>query len=135
MRDFLGQTVILRGRVGRTPVGASASITVRDERLAHREDACGRPPDTVTLAPGADAHVAIRPEDIQVVLAGGTHPDEHALPGVIEALLFVGDRYEARVTVGAEHSILLLLPRTAEWREGQHVLLAFPPETVSVWPA
>jgi ABC-type Fe3+/spermidine/putrescine transport system ATPase subunit len=135
VRDFLGQTVILRGRVGRTPVGASASITVEMNGSLTGKTLAGRPPDTVTLAPGADAHVAIRPEDIQVVLDGRPHLGEHALPGVIEALLFVGDRYEARVTVGAEHSILLLLPRTAEWREGQHVLLAFPPETVSVWPA
>ncbi len=70
-----------------------------------------------------------------MVLDDPPRPESHALPGIIDALLFVGDRYEARVTVGGEHSILLLLPRAAEWREGQHVLLAFPPETVSVWPA
>ena len=62
-------------------------------------------------------------------------PDAHALPGIIDALLFVGDRYEARVTLGGEHSILLLLPRAPEWREGQRVRLGFPPELVSVWPA
>ena len=56
-------------------------------------------------------------------------------PGVIDTLLFVGDRYEARVTLGGEHSILLLLPRAPEWREGQALQLAFPPELVSVWPA
>jgi len=54
---------------------------------------------------------------------------------VIEALLFVGDRYEARVSLGGEHSILLLLSRAREWREGQRLHLAFPPETVSVWPS
>ena len=61
--------------------------------------------------------------------------DEHTLPGVIEALLFVGDRYEARVALGGEQRILLLLPRGREWREGQRLHLGFPPDGVSVWPA
>jgi hypothetical protein len=116
------------------PAGASGSITVEMNGSLTGKTLAGRPPDSATLAPGADAHVAIRPEDIQVTVEGRT-PADHALPGVIAALLFVGDRYEARVTVGDEHSILLLLPRAADWREGQQVLLAFPPETVSVWPA
>ncbi len=47
----------------------------------------------------------------------------------------MGDRYEARVTFGGEHAIVLLLTRAREWREGERVRLAFPPELVSVWPA
>jgi hypothetical protein len=38
------------------------------------------------------------------------------------------------VSLGGEQRIVLLLPRTREWREGQAVSLAFPPDTVSVWP-
>lgn len=59
--------------------------------------------------------------------------DGNTLTGVIDALLLVGDRYEAPVALGSEHRILLLLPRAREWREGQR--LAFPPPAVSVWPA
>jgi len=54
---------------------------------------------------------------------------------VIDTLLFVGDRYEARVALGGEQRILILLPRACEWREGQRLQLTFPPQTVSVWPA
>lgn len=61
--------------------------------------------------------------------------DAHHLLGTIDALSFVGDRYEARVTLGGEHCIVLLLTRAREWREGERVRLAFPPEMVSVWPA
>ena len=64
---------------------------------------------------------------------GGT-PGDNALTGTIEALLFVGDRYEARVALGGEQRILLLLPRAHAWREGQRLHLAFPPDVVSVWP-
>jgi hypothetical protein len=76
--------------------------------------------------------VAIRPEDIEVDAGPG---DGRALPGVIDALLFVGDRYEARVSLGGEQRIVLMLPRTREWKEGQPVSLAFPRDAVSVWPA
>jgi ABC-type Fe3+/spermidine/putrescine transport system ATPase subunit len=84
------------------------------------------------LVTGAEVHVAIRPEDIEV---DGARADGGALPGVIDTLLFVGDRYEARVSLGGEQRIVLLLPRSREWKEGQAVSLAFPPDTVSVWPA
>ena len=88
-----------------------------------------------TLAPGRRPQLAIRPEDIAGARGRPRGPDAHALPGIIDALLFVGDRYEARVALGGEHRILLLLPRGREWREGQRLQLAFPPELVSVWPA
>ena len=81
------------------------------------------------LAPGAEVHVAIRPEDIEV--DGGRRrrgPEPATLPGVIDTLLFVGDRYEARVTLGGEHSIVLLLPRAPGVEGGPGISLAFPSE-------
>jgi hypothetical protein len=62
-------------------------------------------------------------------------PSANTLPGFVEALLFMGDRYEARVALGGEQRILLFLGRGREWREGQRVRLTLPPELVSVWPA
>ena len=132
VRDFLGQTVVLRGRVGHA--GADLVTVEMNGSLVGRCLA-GRPAERATFTAGAEAHVAVRPEDIQVLADGGGAPAGNAVPAVIDALLFVGDRYEARLTIGAEQSILLLLPRAAEWREGQRLHLGFPPETVSVWPA
>jgi ABC-type Fe3+/spermidine/putrescine transport system ATPase subunit len=139
IRDFLGQTVILRGRVGRgAPEAAGTCVDVvrveMNGALAGNTLA-GRAAPGAPLGPGAEAHVAIRPEDIEVDPADGPEPRENALSGVIDALLFIGDRYEARVALGGEHSILLLLPRAREWREGQRLRLSFPPGAVSVWPA
>jgi ABC-type Fe3+/spermidine/putrescine transport system ATPase subunit len=88
------------------------------------------------LAVGAAVHVAIRPEDIEVAItAAGALADASALTGTIEALLFVGDRYEARVGLGGEQGILLLLPRGRAWSEGQRLHLIFSTDLVSVWPA
>jgi ABC-type Fe3+/spermidine/putrescine transport system ATPase subunit len=128
VRDFVGSTVILRGRVSTLAPG-SVGVTLNGA-LGGRPLA-GRSVAAAPLVTGAEVHVAIRPEDIEVDVArdGGT------LPGVIDTLLFVGDRYEARVSLGGEQRIVLLLPRTREWKEGQAVSLGFPPDTVSVWPA
>ena len=131
VRDFLGQTVVLRGRVA----GREASaVTVKMEDALAGRILGGRAAAGAGLTEGAEAQLAIRPEDI-AVSAEESRSDDHTLPGVIEALLFVGDRYEARVALGGEQRILLLLPRGREWREGQKLQLRFPPDVVSVWPA
>ena len=136
VRDFLGQTVILPGRVAKVAPGEhSATVAVELNGALAGSTLAGRAAPGTLLTAGADAHVAIRPEDIEVALEADAWPSGRGLAGVIEALLFVGDRYEARVTLGGEHRILLLLPRAREWREGQRLQLAFPPETVSVWPS
>jgi ABC-type Fe3+/spermidine/putrescine transport system ATPase subunit len=131
VRDFLGQTVILRGAVKEVARGA---ISVALEGALAGSTLRGRAASDAALTPGAAAHVAIRPEDIAVAASGGAL-DDNALAGTIEALLFVGDRYEARVALSGEQRILLLLPRASEWREGQRLQLAFPSDVVSVWPA
>jgi ABC-type Fe3+/spermidine/putrescine transport system ATPase subunit len=141
VRDFLGQTVILPGRVAPSCVAKvepgehSATVTVELNGALAGSTLRGRAAPGQLLTAGAGAHVAIRPEDIEVVHDDAPWPSGRALAGVIEALLFVGDRYEARVSLGAKHSILLNLPRAREWREGQRLQLAFPPEAVSVWPS
>jgi len=136
VRDFLGQTVVLAGRVtaaASARVGASVTVAMNGPLIGCT--LAGRSTSAGPLAPGAAAAIAIRPEDIRVAPddAGGTDADH--LLGTIDTLSFVGDRYEARVALGGEHCIVLLLTRTREWREGERVRLGFPPELVSVWPA
>jgi hypothetical protein len=89
-----------------------------------------------TLATGAPVCAAIRPEDIEVapVESAPGGDQGNALAGTIDALLFVGDRYEARVSLGGAQQIPLLLSRARPWREGQHLQLVLPPDVVSVWP-
>ncbi|HYB40568.1 MAG TPA: ABC transporter ATP-binding protein [Candidatus Methylomirabilis sp.] len=135
VRDFLGQTVILRGRVAVPASVVPDAVGVEMNGALTGRTLVGRVPESVRLDPGAEAQVAIRPADIQVSADGGARPGGNTLPGVIDTLLFAGDRYEARVALGGDQAILLLLPRASEWREGQRLALTFPPEMVSVWPA
>ena len=136
VRDFLGQTVVLSGRVT-APASAQAagSVAVAMNGPLSGCTLAGRSAAPATLAPGAAATIAIRPEDIRVVPDDSGEREAHHLLGTIDTLSFVGDRYEARVTLGGAHYIVLLLTRTRDWREGERVRLGFPPELVSVWPA
>jgi ABC-type Fe3+/spermidine/putrescine transport system ATPase subunit len=161
VRDFLGQTVILRGVV--KELGETVAVAMDGPLAGATLRGCPSP--VASLAVGAPVQLAIRPEDIDVTIAG--EPDGSALTGTIEALLFVGDRYEAQVALEAPSSIsrsataspgrderagglggpwlgppcrsdqrvLLLLSRARAWREGQRVQLVLPPHLVSVWPA
>jgi len=83
VRDFLGQTVAIRGQV------------VRPENVI------------VDADPGAEAGDGV--------------------PATIEALLFAGERYEARLALPNGEAILLPLPRHLTWAEGQSVVLRLPP--------
>jgi ABC-type Fe3+/spermidine/putrescine transport system ATPase subunit len=132
VRDFLGQTVILKGRVN----GEDAhTVAVALDGSLAGQTLAGRVAPGAMLGVGASAHAAVRPEDIEVAPNDRSPARDHTLVGVIEALLFVGDRYEARVALSAEQRILLFLGRGGDWREGQRLRLYFPPEAVSVWPA
>jgi len=132
VRDFLGQTVILKGRVDRAE---SPIVAVALDGSLAGQTLAGHGAPGATLTAGIPAHVAVRPEDIEVASNDRPPVRGHTLVGVIEALLFVGDRYEARVALSHEQRILLFLARGGDWREGQRLQLHFPPEVVSVWPA
>ena len=110
-------------------------VAVRMDGALDGHRLVGRAAPGSPLARGVKAHVAIRPEDIEVTSSDGSGSDGNTLPGLVEALLFVGDRYEARVALGGEQRILLFLGRGREWREGQRLTLRLPPEVLSVWPA
>lgn len=136
VRDFLGQTVSVRGILvqpgdGRVGVaianGAGPVATVYSQEHSLTE-----------VKAGDAAYLSIRPEDIDVVLQD--KPGDHkgvtnAIPGIIETLLFVGDHYEARVGIPGGESILMHLSRNDQWAEGQPVLLTMPPERTHLWPA
>jgi ABC-type Fe3+/spermidine/putrescine transport system ATPase subunit len=85
---------------------------------------------TVKLSGG----VWIRPEDLVVQHRNGVVPDTNSVEGIIETLLFVGERYEARITLSTGDALLLPLSRTGGWAPGESVVLTWPPESAHVWP-
>lgn len=84
VRDFLGQTVAIDGRV-------------------------------------------VRPESVVVDPDPAATNGSDGVRATIEALLFAGEHYEARLALPDGEAILLPLPRNANWSEGQTVVLRLPP--------
>jgi ABC-type Fe3+/spermidine/putrescine transport system ATPase subunit len=129
VKDFIGRSVSIQAQVQTVAGNKDVKVTVpgtNGQSLFTRHN----------FAPGINSGhtvcVAIRPEDIVVnpdALAGG----QNRLDGVIDAVLFIGDRFECHVKIG-EQAVMVYTPRSQPLKEGQKVNLYFPPEDISVWP-
>jgi ABC-type Fe3+/spermidine/putrescine transport system ATPase subunit len=128
VRDFLGRTVLLRGKMSDSGQAAVHLDAMPSTPLQVPRTNGDGP------SPGTEVFVAIRPEDIQVRTGDGGSAGSNELVGTVEALLFVGDHYECRVSLGNDASVLLHLPRSTVLREGEPVRVYVAPEGISVWP-
>ena len=133
VRDFLGRTVMLEGKVAENTGGGRCLVDLAagPRVLAAVAD------DDAALIPGLPCTVAIRPEKVEVRTAssGGGTGWANVLLGQITVLLFVGDRYEARIALPNGETVLLYLNSSPQWQEGQQVLLHMPADDMQVWPA
>jgi ABC-type Fe3+/spermidine/putrescine transport system ATPase subunit len=134
VRDFLGQTVTIRGELVRS---ADGSIGISLATAAGTKTTLfGTDNSLDGAAAGSSAYASIRPEDIVVEPQSGQPPGAgNTIPATIETLLFAGERYEAQIGLPGGEPIPLLLPRTVGWAEGQSVVLRLPPERTRLWPA
>ena len=124
VRDFLGRTLVFPAQS--LAGGAQPRVKLKDGTPL----VCG---GGASVPAGQQCAVAIRPENVEVRAADATGDAGNALSGVIEALLFVGDRYEARIGLTSGESVLVYLPLATVWLEGQRVSLLLPAEHLRVW--
>jgi ABC-type Fe3+/spermidine/putrescine transport system ATPase subunit len=133
VRDFLGRTVMLEGNVAESTGGGRVlvDLVAGPRLLAAAAD------DGAALSHGSSCTVAIRPEKVEIrpASSGGGANWANVLFGKIAVLLFVGDRYEARIALSSGETILLYLTSSPQWHEGQDVLLHLPADDMQVWPA
>jgi ABC-type Fe3+/spermidine/putrescine transport system ATPase subunit len=139
VRDFLGRIVLLRGAVAELPSHGRLRVSLLPGAMPLNPEPFNIDCSTaVDLDVGQDVIVAIRPEQICVQPLKGKlrkqSNGENPAIGVIETLMFAGDRYEARFRAG-NSAFVGYVPRGESWQEGQQVLLNFPPKELSVWPA
>ncbi|MQA65174.1 MAG: ATP-binding cassette domain-containing protein [Alphaproteobacteria bacterium] len=124
VRDFLGKTITLAGRVAALENGgARVELARAPGSLACAAGARAFP------AAGTDVMVAIRPEKVRIAVEGGNG----GLPGRIETVLYQGERTECLVRVGEELLTIYGPPEAAGLR-GRDVTLVLPAEAISLWP-
>jgi ABC-type Fe3+/spermidine/putrescine transport system ATPase subunit len=126
VRDFLGRVQKLNGKVVAID---EAAVTV----LLDSGTTVSAPGTRSQLTRGQPVCVAIRPEYISV-LAEQNASGENVVPGTIEALLFIGDHYEAQIRMADNQFLALRLDRSVPWREAQKLSLMLPAHRITLWP-
>jgi ABC-type Fe3+/spermidine/putrescine transport system ATPase subunit len=124
VRDFLGKTITLPGRVAALENGG-ARVELARAPGSLTCAAGGRP----LPAAGSEVMVAIRPEKVKIAVEGGNG----GLPGRIETVLYQGERTECLVRVGEELLTIYGPPEVVGLR-GRDVTLILPAEAISLWP-
>ena len=126
VRDFLGKTIVLPGRVEASDgQGATVALANAPGRIA-----CLATHGNARWLPGADVAIAIRPERVSLSTASGA---ANALEGTVETALYQGERTECAVRIGQELITVYGAPEARSLR-GQRVWLGFAPEAVTLWP-
>jgi ABC-type Fe3+/spermidine/putrescine transport system ATPase subunit len=132
VRDFLGKTFLLPGKVRRVldhsveveiQGFAAAPLSIQRERVSSSSN--GSP------SIGEPVTVAIRPEQIAL---WGSPPEGRGniVQAMLQAVLFLGDRYEYTVTLGSE-SRVLVSPASQPLKSGEKVFLELKSEGLSLW--
>ena len=132
VRDFLGKTLLLGGVIQSSNQQGQVAIALDG---APNCVLFGRSNQTQDLAPGVAVHIAVRPEDVDMVEPQGDGElPQGVVRGTIRTTLFTGDRTEYQVEVEGQGSLLLYGTRQHIFGEGSPVWLRMQPDTVSVWP-
>jgi len=128
VRDFIGASLKLEGRVIDVAAQEATVELAGGVRLTGRLQ-------NGSAAKAGDAIVAtVRPEKLMAD-AGGAQAG-NALDATIKALLFVGDRYECVLQIGAQE-VRTFLPRprnSAGYVAGAQVRLTLAAHEVVIWP-
>ena len=123
VRDFLGKSVTLPGRVKSLAAGRAAVALAADGNAVIE---CAVPPG-LDLAADREVEISLRPEAIH--LANG---QAGALHGIVEAVLYQGERSECEVKIGAS-ALCVYLPAGSDAAPGDKIALAIEPNAARLW--
>ena len=133
VRDFLGKTFLLPGQVSAV-ADPQVSVEIQGMNAGPLILPQGRGMAAANghAAIGQRVMIAIRPEQVSIV---GTSADgrPNTIQAELEAVHFLGDRYEYTVHIGSE-SRVLVSPAAREVKRGDRICLELKPEGVTLWP-
>ena len=132
VRDFLGKTVLLTGKV--TVANANGQVVVELDG-APGSSVFGRNSMPEEIAVGTAVNVAIRPHDIELAADDGHQDPASGLAGRVEARQFIGERTEYQVRLDEQRPLLAYGDPTERFREDDRVWVKISPDAVTVWPA
>jgi ABC-type Fe3+/spermidine/putrescine transport system ATPase subunit len=128
VRDFIGASLKLQGRV------VDAGLQEATIELEGGGRLRGRLQNGSAPKAGDAVLATVRPE--KLIAEAGAADSGNALEATIKALLFVGDRYECVLQIGAQE-VRTFLPRPrdrAGYAPGAQLRLTLPAREVVIWP-
>jgi ABC-type Fe3+/spermidine/putrescine transport system ATPase subunit len=130
VRDFVGKTLLFRGRIVSMDDAGRAGIAIdgTDDAVIY-----GRLPVGVPTTLGKRVRLAVRPEDLDVEPASQQPVPAGALSGSVEAALFVGERVEYQIKVAEQERIVAYGDRHGAAPTGSVVWLKPRYKGHSVW--
>jgi len=123
--EFLGRTVSIEGKVAKNHANCWIEFPHGAGRSA-LSSAVGE-----ALADGATVRVITRPEDIEILDAGGLALNQ--LAAKIEQVAYLGDRFEYHVQTGGA-SFVVSAPKKQRYAAGDLVRLALDPARLNIRP-
>jgi ABC-type Fe3+/spermidine/putrescine transport system ATPase subunit len=126
VRDFLGKSITLAGSIRAITAGRAAVEIVGDSGAVID---CAVPIG-LDLAPGRAVEISVRPEAVR--LGDAANGDAGTLHGIVEAVLYQGERAECEVKIGGVAVPVYLPPDTPALR-GDKIALTIARDAPRLW--
>jgi iron(III) transport system ATP-binding protein len=130
VRDFVGRTLLFKGRVQTGNPSGQIAIALDGARDCVVFGRCYNPGG---MNSGASVYIGVRPEDVGIQPALGTEAPAGILGGIVRAALFVGERIEYQVEVAGQGGIMIYGARHEPVAEGNKVWLQLRPDGHTAW--
>jgi ABC-type Fe3+/spermidine/putrescine transport system ATPase subunit len=130
VRDFVGRTLLFKGRV--QSIDSSGQLAIAVEGA----------PDCVVfgctynadeMSSGGAVHMGVRPEDVEILPARGSSVPSGMIGGTALTALFIGERIEYQVEVDGQGVIVIYGERHNPVEEGGKVWLKLRAAGHSAW--
>jgi ABC-type Fe3+/spermidine/putrescine transport system ATPase subunit len=132
VRDFLGKTLLFKGRVQSSNPEGHVAVALEG---ASDSVIFGYNYDGQGIKTGKLVHLAIRPEDVKILPAIGYEVPAGMIGGIAHTALFLGDQIEYQVEVEGQGTVMISGERHIPVEEGGRVWLKLRPDGHSVWPS
>jgi ABC-type Fe3+/spermidine/putrescine transport system ATPase subunit len=130
VRDFIGRTLLFKGRVKSNDSSGQMAIAVEG---APDCVVFGRSYNPDGINSGATVHMGVRPEDVEILPALESTVPSGMIGGTAQAALFIGERIEYQVEVDGQGIIVIYGERHHPVEEGSKVWLKLRPAGHSAW--
>jgi iron(III) transport system ATP-binding protein len=130
VRDFLGRTLLLKGKVQSSNPSGQMAIAIEG---APDCVVFGRSYNPGAIKRGESVFIAARPEDVTILPATGPEIPAGMIGARVQAALFIGERIEYQVEVCGQGVILIYGERHEPVEEGSKVWLKLRPDGHSAW--